>query len=96
MKSGQTIIPIPEYVRSCLWSYDIGQLDLRSDQGRIITNVLNYGTTQAVDWLFSVYPKEAIKEVVSQPIPGEWNKKSINFWSLIFEVPMAYRARRFV
>ena len=93
MKSKEEFIP--EYVRSCLWSYNIEQLDREDDRERIITNVLNYGTAEAVHWLFSVYSREEIKEVVSRPLPGEWGKKSINFWSLMLEVPLAYPKNRF-
>ncbi len=77
---------IPKYVRPFLWSYNIDKLDLQRDKKRIITNILNLGTTKATDWLFKVYSKQDIKDAIINPLPGEWNKKSLNFWSLILEV----------
>jgi hypothetical protein len=64
----------------------MSKIDLVKDKKRIITNILNFGTKKAVDWLFSEYTKSDLEEAVVRPLPGEWNKKSINFWSIIFEV----------
>ena len=77
---------IPSFVHPFLWSYDIEGLDLLENRERIITNVLNLGTTKAVDWLFRVYSEKEIKEMVANPLPGEWNNKSLNFWRIILEV----------
>ena len=77
---------IPLFVAPFLWSYDLSRLDLEKDKKRIITNALNYGTKEATDWVFSVFKKEDIKEAIEHPLPGEWSKKSINFWALILGV----------
>ena len=77
---------IPKFVHPFLWSYDVNALDLSRDKMRIITNVLNFGTSQATDWLFEVYTKEDIKNCLTHPLPGEWNDKSMTFWSLILGV----------
>ena len=77
---------IPDFVKVFLWSYDISKIDLQKDKKRIITNILNVGTQEASDWLFSVYTKDDIIEAIRNPFSGEWNKKSINFWSFIFGV----------
>ena len=78
---------IPEFVRPFLWSYDISKLDVDKDKKRIITNILNYGTKQATDWLFSVFSKTDILSAVQHPLAGEWNKKSLHYWSFIFATP---------
>lgn len=69
-----------------LWSYDIRQLDLIRDKKRIITNVLNYGTKKATDLLLEFYPKKELIDAITNPLPGEWSKRSINYWSIIFKV----------
>jgi len=74
---------IPPSIYPFLWSYDIDKLDLLRDKKIIITNVLNLGTVQATKWLFEVYSKEDIKEALVNPLPGEWSKKSLNFWGLV-------------
>lgn len=86
---------IPTFVKPFLWSYDVDKLDLERDKKRIITNVLNFGTTPATRWLFEVYNREAIKEVVIHPLPGEWDKKSLNFWGLVFDVKPVQSGRVF-
>ena len=79
-------LKIPSAVRACLWSYDVDKLDIWQDKERIITNVLNYGTTEATDWLRRTYSREEIAEVLRNPRPGEWDKKSLNYWALIYDV----------
>ncbi|MGB5157199.1 DUF6922 domain-containing protein [Desulfobacterium sp. N47] len=69
-----------------LWSYDLGQIDLEKDKKRIITNVLNLGTKEATDLLFKIYDKAEIKKQVEEPMPGEWSDKSLNYWSLFFDI----------
>jgi len=86
---------IPQFVRPFLWSYNTDALDLSRDKKRIITNVLNFGTDEATNWLFKTYTKEDIKSCVINPLPGEWNKKSMNFWSLIFNIQPSKTTTRF-
>ncbi len=69
-----------------MWSYDVDKLDLQQNKKRIITNVLNLGTVKATNWLFKTYSKQEIKEVIINPLPGEWSKKSLNFWGLVLDV----------
>lgn len=69
-----------------LWSYDTTKMDLVRDKNRIITNVLNLGTREATDLLFRVYGREEIKQVVKNPKPSEWDPKSLNYWSIIFDL----------
>lgn len=69
-----------------LWSYDISRIDLKKDKKRIITNVLNIGTKEALDLLFKFYSSDEIKEAVANPLKGEWNEKSINYWTIIFDL----------
>lgn len=77
---------IPQSVRATLWSYDVDRMDVLRDKERIITNVLNYGTKDATDWLKEVYNDQDMIQVVKNPRPGEWNKKSLNFWATVFNI----------
>ncbi len=77
---------IPAFLTPFLWSYDLSKMDIEKNKKRIITNVLNYGTKKATDWLFGFFGEKDIKETLENPLPGEWNKKSLNFWSLILNV----------
>ena len=77
---------LPKYVQPFLWSYDIAKIDLQKNKKIIILNILNLGDSQSVKWLFEVYKKEEIKEVIENSSLGEWNKKSLNFWKLFFNI----------
>ena len=77
---------IPKQIRPFLWSYDIDAMDLEKDKMRILTNVLNFGTSSATRWIFSHYDRKNIVNAVKYPLPGEWNRKSLNFWSLMLDV----------
>jgi len=77
---------LPSAVKAALWSFDTDRIDVERHSERIITNVLNLGTHEALLWLFSTYARERIAEVVAHPRPGEWNKRSLNYWALVFDV----------
>ena len=87
---------LPNFLKPFLWSYNIEAMDLQKDKKRIITNVLNYGTLQATNWLFSVYSRKDVSDVLLSPLPGEWNNKSLNYWCLLFEVPLPKTIRQLV
>jgi len=57
--------------------------------------VLNLGTQEATDWLFSVYPKSEIREIVAGSLAGEWSKKSLNYWRLVLDITTPIRTERF-
>lgn len=77
---------IPKYIQPFLWSYDVAKMDIQRNKKRIILNILNLGDSKSVKWLFEVYKKEEIKKVIEDSSLGEWNKKSLNFWQLFFNI----------
>jgi hypothetical protein len=77
---------LPDPVKAVLWSFDPDKIDVEVHKERIITNVLNLGTHAALVWLFATYPRQQIAAVVAHPHPGEWNRKSLNYWALVFGV----------
>jgi len=81
-------------LRPFLWSYNINEMDFSRDKKRIITNVLNYGTKQATNLIFKIYGENSLKEVVANPLSGEWNKKSLNYWQLIFDIKNQKESKR--
>jgi len=85
---------IPPVFKPFLWSYDVDKMDMRRDKRRIIINILNLGTREAVNELFKIYKKKDIIESVVNSMRGEWNEKSLNFWSLIFNVAPKNQGRQ--
>jgi len=81
-------IKIPKKMKWLFWSYDINSLDLEIDKDYIISQVLNYGTWEDLKWLFKVYRKRDIKNIVKNPKRGIWFKKVLNFWTTIFNISL--------
>jgi len=77
---------LPDYLKGCLWSYDLKKLDVDDDFRRIATNILNFGDLKAIHWLFNQYPLEMISSVLLSPLKGEWDAKSLAFWSRYLNV----------
>lgn len=95
MKSKIIENKIPFFVKPFLWSYDISRLNLDKDSKIIITNILNLGDEKAVNWLFSRYSRKDIIKSLKDPLPGWWDKKSLNFWSVIFNQKFLAKKRHF-
>jgi hypothetical protein len=76
---------IPNFLRPFLWSYDLKKLDLEENKEKIIFNILNFGNKKATDWLFKVYSKKEIIQIFKKIKPRLWQRRSYNFWKIIFE-----------
>jgi hypothetical protein len=48
----------------------------------IISQVLNFGTRDATDWLFKTYELEEISKIAEQIPIGQWDRKSLALWAL--------------
>jgi hypothetical protein len=77
---------LPECIKTCLWSYDTTNLDIKKYKDTIITQVLNYGDWNAVKWLFKTYKPSDIKKSIRKPQRGMWFKDTINFWLIVFNI----------
>ncbi|GIW67503.1 MAG: hypothetical protein KatS3mg096_371 [Candidatus Parcubacteria bacterium] len=76
----------PDFLKPFLWYYNLNKLDLNKNKEKIIFNILNFGTKKATDWLFSVYPKKEIKNFLKNNNFKNWQRKSYQFWKVIFNV----------
>jgi hypothetical protein len=77
---------LPKDVIASLWSYDIDKIDPEKHKKIIISQTLNWGSEKAVDWLFDYYSKEEVIKIAESIPVGQWDKKSLNFWSLILGI----------
>jgi hypothetical protein len=77
---------LPKAVESVLWSYDIDKIDFNMHKKLIISQVLNYGTSDATDWLFTAYERKEIRKVAEQIPLGQWDKKSLALWALYLDI----------
>ncbi len=77
---------LPKEFKPFLWSYDLKRINLDQDKKTIIFNILNFGTYKATNKLFQIYSLKDIKQTIKDTYESEWDKKSLNFWSLILGV----------
>ena len=73
---------LPKSVKNVLWSYDVNKIDLYLHKKLIISQVLNFGTRHATDWLFKTYELEEIRKIAEQIPIGQWDRKSLALWAL--------------
>ena len=90
------MVQLPQSVKATLWSYDATQIDLQKNKKIIISQVLNFGSLEAVRWLFANYSSDDIKEVTINIPLGAWDKKSLNLWSLYFNLNKGQFQNRFI
>lgn len=71
---------------ACLWSYDLGRLDLGRDRETVITQVLNFGGLKEVQWLLRHYSRREIAHVIQRPNRGSWLPRVLHFWTSIWKI----------
>lgn len=72
--------------KQLFWDVDFSQLDYKKDMDFIISRVLIYGDIKDYKLIKEQYGEGKIREMakkVNYP-----NKKSLNFWSNIFNLPL--------
>lgn len=85
---------LPLSVKSVLWSYDLSQIDITKHQKLIISQILNFGTKDATDWLFKTYQLKDIRQA-AQSIPlDQWDKKSLALWSSYLNIKPITRSQK--
>ena len=79
---------LPKFLQSTLWSYDLKSLDPKKDYRLIITQVLNHGNWEQVQWLKKTYGLEKIKKVVKNPSRGLWYDDVLNYWQIVLSLKL--------
>ena len=77
---------LPGFLQSCLWSYDLTKVNPKTNTGIIITQVLNWGGRQQLDWLFENYNEDEIKRVMLHPSRGVWLRDKFRYWLNKFDM----------
>lgn len=86
---------LPSILKPFLWSYDFEALDPEKHKQIIVNQVLNFGTKEATDWLFSHYGKKTIADTASTIPLGSWDKKSLALWKLVLGINPEERSVKF-
>lgn len=77
---------VPKFLQTYLASYDLSGLDVRRDRDIIITEILNKGDQEAVNWLYQNYSKQDVRNIIRKPIKGMWLKSVLQYWLKIFDL----------
>lgn len=81
-----SINEFPQSVKAVLWSYDIDYIDVQKHKKIIIFQVLNFGSEDAIKWLFTEYGSVLIAKIANDIPLTQWNKKSLFLWKLILAI----------
>ena len=84
----------PQMLQPFLWSYDLSRMDVKRDKQVIIKQVLDYGTVEATNWLRRTYSEDDIRNAIRASIRGDWGKKSLALWNLVYDA-LPSRENRF-
>ena len=71
---------LPSYLKPSLWSYDLSKMDSQKSARVVITQVFNYGDERQLNWLFSHYDTESIRETLLHPSRGMWHREKLRKW----------------
>ena len=77
---------ISKILKPFFWYTDNKILSNQNDKDRIIIQVLRFGNSQSVKWLFKKYSRAIIKKVVRERGFLELDAKSFNFWCLVLKI----------
>ena len=72
--------------KTIFWDVDFKDLNYKKDAVFVIQKVLNYGDEKDYQEIKRVYSLKKIKAVAKEV--NYINKKSLNFWSIIFNIPL--------
>jgi len=86
---------LPILLKPLFWSYDFKSLDPEKHRQIIVGQILNYGTKEATDWLFSHYGRDTVSQTASNLPLGAWNKKSLSMWKLVLGINPQKRSIKF-
>lgn len=77
---------LPGYLKPSLWSYDLSKMDPQKSARVIITQVLNYGDERQLNWLFSNYDTDSVRETLLHPSRGVWYREKLRKWLGVFHL----------
>ena len=76
---------IPEHIKNYLWDVNFDTLSTQEHKKFIIERVLEYGDTEAIDWMNKTYTKDEIVGILKTS--KRISTKTGNFYAIIYNVP---------
>jgi hypothetical protein len=84
------------FLKPYFWSYNFAELDVVKHKELIIRQILEYGDKPATDWLLATYSRADIERVLLKTPRSSWGKKSLCYWTSVFEVTPEHATRQVV
>lgn len=76
----------PQSVKAVLWSYKLDRIEVQKHKKIIISQVLNFGSEEAIEWLFKQYGFALVAKIANTIPLFQWNKKSLSLWRLVLSI----------
>ncbi|MDO8609831.1 MAG: hypothetical protein Q7R95_04740 [bacterium] len=77
---------LPQSVKAVLWSYKLDHIEVQKHKKIIISQVLNFGSDEAIEWLFKQYSFALVARIANTIPLFQWNKKSLSLWKLVLSI----------
>jgi hypothetical protein len=68
------------------WDVNREKIELDKHYRSVITRVLNFGSLEEVQKIFSLYTEEAIKNCLINPIKGDWHPRTYKAFCNLFNI----------
>ncbi|KKQ18315.1 MAG: hypothetical protein US31_C0006G0046 [Berkelbacteria bacterium GW2011_GWA1_36_9] len=72
-------------LKPIFWDLDAEKLDIEKNSRQIIERILEWGDLEQVHWMFKIYPKEQIIEVVKKS--RQLSLVKAKYWASHFCIP---------
>jgi hypothetical protein len=71
------------HLQSLFWETDWSRIDLQKNKRYVIERILELGDREAVDWLFSTYSQDEIRQVLKSG--RNLSAKSKTYWAIVMD-----------
>lgn len=75
---------LPKFLKTYFWDVDFKGINPQKSAQYVIARLIDKGNDEAIRWLFKNYPKDLIKEVVTNR--RGFSAKTANFWALVLGI----------
>lgn len=76
-------VKIPGKFKIFFWDVDFNKLDLKKHRKFVLERLLNYGTFDTFNWIFSTFNDEEVKDLINEKGVHSLSRNSFLFWGKI-------------
>lgn len=75
---------LPKSFKQYFWDVDFAKIDPQKSDQYVVHRLIDRGNDKAIRWLLKTYPKDLIKEVVTNR--RGFSPRIVNFWADLLEI----------